>query len=71
MDYQLHIPDGTFFLLVRSPWKNDCAFAELLASHDVFVLPGTPQEIPGYFRVSLTASEEMISRALPKFQAAI
>ncbi len=71
MDYQLYTPDGTFFLLVRSPWENDCAFAELLASHDVFVLPGTPQEIPGYFRISLTASEEMISRALPKFQAAI
>ncbi|WP_149030789.1 hypothetical protein [Moorena producens] len=29
-----------------------------------------PQEIPGYFRISLTASEEMISSALPKFQAA-
>ncbi|WP_334954089.1 aminotransferase class I/II-fold pyridoxal phosphate-dependent enzyme [Nostoc sp.] len=71
MGYQLHTPDGTFFLLVRSPWEDDCAFAELLASHDVFVLPGTPQEIPGYFRISLTASEEMISRALPKFQAAI
>jgi hypothetical protein len=35
------------------------------------VLPGTPQEIPGYFRVSMTASEEMITLALPKFQAAI
>ena len=71
MGYKLHKPDGTFFLLVGSPWKDDCNFAALLASHDVFVLPGTPQEIPGYFRVSLTANEDMISRSLPKFQAAI
>lgn len=71
MGYKLQTPEGTFFLLVQSPWSDDCAFAELLASHDVFVLPGTPQEIPGYFRVSLTASKDMISRALPKFQAAI
>ncbi len=71
MGYKLHIPEGTFFLLVQSPWSDDCAFAELLASHDVFVFPGTPQEIPGYFRISLTAHEDMISRALPKFQAAI
>ena len=71
MGYKLHNPDGTFFLLVRSPWEDDCAFAELLASHDVFVFPGAPQEIPGYLRISLTASEDMISRALPKFQAAI
>jgi aspartate aminotransferase len=71
MGYRLQTPDGTFFLLVQSPWQDDCAFAELLASHDIFVLPGTPQEIPGYFRISLTASEDMIARALPKFQAAM
>ena len=71
MGYKLHKPDATFFLLVRSPWENDCNFSELLASHNVFVFPGTPQEIPGYFRISLTANEDMISRSLPKFQAAI
>ena len=48
MGYQLHTPDGTFFLLVRSPWTDDCAFAELLASYNVFVLPGTPQECLHY-----------------------
>jgi aspartate aminotransferase len=71
MGYKLQIPEGTFFLLVESPWSDDCAFAELLASHDVFVFPGTLQEIPGYFRISLTANQDMISRALPKFQSAI
>ncbi|MBD2472172.1 aminotransferase class I/II-fold pyridoxal phosphate-dependent enzyme [Nostoc sp. FACHB-145] len=71
MGYKLHSPDGTFFLLVQAPWKDDCSFAELLASHNVFVFPGTPLEIPGYFRISLTATEDMLSRALPKFQAAL
>ena len=52
-------------------WENDCNFSELLASHNVFVFPGTPQEIPGYFRISLTANEDMISRSLPKFRTAI
>ncbi len=70
MGYKLQPPEGTFFLLVQSPWEDDCAFAELLASYGVFVFPGTPQEIPGYFRISLTASEDMISRSLSKFQAA-
>ncbi|MDF5713303.1 MAG: aminotransferase class I/II-fold pyridoxal phosphate-dependent enzyme [Rhizonema sp. NSF051] len=71
MGYKLRTPDGTFFLLVRSPWQDDCSFAKLLASHDLFVFPGTPQEIPGYFRISLTASEDMLYRSLPKFQAAM
>ncbi len=45
-------------------------FAEKLAGQDVFVMPGTLFERPGDFRISLTASAEMIERALPAFQAA-
>jgi len=33
-------------------------------------LPGSMMEMPGYFRISLTASDEMIRRALPGFAAA-
>ena len=43
MGYKLGTPDGTFFLLVRSPWQDECTFAEFMASHNVFILPGTPQ----------------------------
>ncbi len=71
MGYQVHVPEGTFYLLPRSPWADDLAFTDLLAAHDVFVLPGTICEIPGYFRISLTANEEMIERALPRFAAAM
>jgi len=68
--YEVNVPEGTFFLLVKSPLEDDCAFAELLANYGVFVLPGTPQEIPGYLRISLTANKDMITQALPKFQLA-
>lgn len=47
------------------------AFVELLANHDVFVLPGQTVELAGYFRISLTANDEMIERGLPVFAAAI
>lgn len=69
--YQVHVPEGTFYLLPKSPGEDDVAFTELLSEHDVFVLPGTICEIPGYFRISLTANEEMIERALPRFAAAM
>jgi aspartate aminotransferase len=65
------VPEGTFYLLPRSPLADDLAFIELLAQHDVFCLPGTVVEMPGYFRISLTASDEMIARALPGFAAAL
>jgi aspartate aminotransferase len=71
MGYTVHVPEGTFYLLPRSPLADDLAFIELLAQHDVFCLPGTVVEMPGYFRISLTASDEMIARALPGFAAAL
>jgi hypothetical protein len=46
--------------------RADCryaAFAPSLADHNVF----SPCELPGYFRISLTSSEEMIERSLPTF----
>lgn len=69
--YELHVPEGTFYLLPRSPTPDDGAFAERLADEDVFVLPGHIVELPGYFRISLTATDEMVERSLPRFAAAI
>lgn len=68
--YEVHAPEGTFYLLPRSPWADDRAFTRLLVQHDILALPGEVAEIPGFFRLSLTASEEMIERSLPGFAAA-
>jgi aspartate aminotransferase len=70
MGYAVHAPEGTFYLLVSSPWTDDQQFCELLAEHDVLCLPGTVFELPGHFRISLTANNDMIQRALPGFAAA-
>ncbi len=68
--YDVRKPEGTFYLLPRAPVADDIAFARWLAERDVFVLPGSICELPGYFRISLTASEEMIERSLPIFAEA-
>jgi aspartate aminotransferase len=69
--YDLHVPEGTFYLLPRSPLADDLAFIELLAEQDIFCLPGTVVELPGYFRISLTANDAMIEQALPGFATAL
>jgi hypothetical protein len=69
--YQVHTPQATFYLLPRCPMPDDAAFAERLARDKVVVLPGRAVELPGYLRLSLTATEAMIERALPVFGAAI
>jgi aspartate aminotransferase len=70
MGYEVTIPDATFYMMVRSPIADERAFVDRLARHDVFVGPGDLFEMPGYFRISLTANDDMVTRALPGFSAA-
>ena len=70
MGYQVHSPEGTFYLLPKSPWPDDQAFVKLLQQYQIYCLPGSVAEMPGYFRISLTANDDMIERALPGFEKA-
>ena len=67
MGYEVHSPQATFYLLPKAPIADDTRFARTLAAQKVLVLPGVAVEMPGYFRISLTATDAMIDRALPVF----
>jgi aspartate aminotransferase len=69
--YDLVVPEGTFYITVRSPIADDVAFCDALTRRDVFVLPGAMFELPGAFRISVTANDDMIERAIPGFASAI
>src|SRR5690606_32194777 len=71
MGYEVFEPEGTFYLFPKSPIADDQAFADMLVEENVAVLPGRVFETPGYFRICLTANDEMIERALPGFARAI
>jgi aspartate aminotransferase len=68
--YEVHPPEGTFYLLPTCPDPDDVAFCERLGAEHVYVLPGSLVEMPGRFRISVTASDDMIERAIPVFEAA-
>jgi aspartate aminotransferase len=70
MGYECSMPEGTFYAMARSPTQDDIAFSDILARHRVLVLPGTIVEVPGWFRISLTASDEMVENGIPRFAAA-
>ena len=60
-------PEGTFYLWVN--WSSDDPERQwnALADRGVFVMPGSIMNASDYFRISLTASDEMVARALPVF----
>ena len=71
MGYEVVKPEGTFYVMVRSPMPDDVAFMNRLAEERIFVLPGGMFEIPGWFRISLTANDDMTERSLAGFAKAI
>ncbi|MEQ8354268.1 MAG: aminotransferase class I/II-fold pyridoxal phosphate-dependent enzyme [Kiloniellaceae bacterium] len=69
--YDFVQPEGTFYLFGRVPGGDGDRFFNLLADRDVFVMPGSVLQTPEHFRVCLTATDDMVERALPAFQNAI
>ena len=60
------------------PWKEkrnaepvDVTTHSLQVRQVALAMPGKMLEWPGYFRLSLTASDEMIERSLPGFERAL
>lgn len=71
LGYEATMPEGTFYSMARSPIPDDGAFAEILARQRVLVLPGSIVEVPGWFRISLTASDAMVEAGIGRFAAAM
>ncbi len=68
--YDVVPPQGTFYLWAK--WRKGDVERQWnrLADRGVFVLPGSIMNTPDYFRISLTASDWMVERALPVFAEA-
>jgi aspartate aminotransferase len=62
-------PEGTFYLWSRWPAGDPERHWNTLADRNVFVMPGAIMGSPRYLRISLTASDQMVDRALPAFAA--
>jgi len=62
-------PEGTFYLFGRWPEGDPEAYWGALADRDVFVMPGRLLNAPDYLRICLTASDQMVDKALPVFAA--
>lgn len=63
------LPEGTFYLWSKWPAGDPEQLWNGLADSKVFVMPGTLMGEPGYLRICLTASDEMVERALPALAA--
>ena len=71
MGYETDLPEGTFYAMVKSPLGDDVEYSRVLRRHGVLVLPGSVVEVPGWFRISLTANDAMVEPGLEGFRLAL
>jgi aspartate aminotransferase len=69
--YEHTTPEGTFYIMARAPIPDDMAFSEILAVEGAVVLSGAVVEVPSWFRISLTASDEMVDSSAGAFRRAL
>ncbi|MEZ0227734.1 MAG: pyridoxal phosphate-dependent aminotransferase [Planctomycetota bacterium] len=64
--------EGGMFLFPSAPGPDDVAFVQRLARDEkVLVVPGSGFGAPGYFRISLAVSRDVIARAMPRIANAV
>jgi len=71
LGYSVESPEATFYLFPKCPIPDALEFCDWLAERRVYTLPGEAFERPGHFRLSLSATDAMVDRALPILAEAI
>jgi aspartate aminotransferase len=66
--FDVHKPEGTFYLFPRCPIDDDVAFADELLEHLVLVVPGSGFGCPGYFRMAYCVDPKVVDGALGAFR---
>lgn len=63
------LPQGAFYLFMKSPLEDATAFCETAKKHELLLVPSDSFGIKGYVRISTCVDYEMIKRSLPAFSA--
>ena len=68
--YQFAMPQGAFYLFVKSPLADDVKFTEILLKKNILVVPGSGFGAPGYFRIAYCVDDRVIAGSLEGFAQA-
>lgn len=63
------LPQGAFYLFMKSPVPDAVAFCEAAKRHELLLVPSDSFGIEGYVRISTCVGYDMIERSVPAFIA--
>ncbi len=67
--YRCTVPEGAFYLFVRSPEPDTRAFCRRAREHELLLVPSDSFGVRGYVRISYCVPHSVIERSLPAFKA--
>jgi aspartate aminotransferase len=65
LGFEMHRPQGAFFLFPKTPIPDDIAFVRQLQQHHILTVPGSGFGTPGFIRISYSVERQMLERSLP------
>lgn len=68
MGFEIVKPDGAFYMLIKSPTKDEDDFVAAGKKHHIILVPAKSFGCPGYVRLAYCVSSDMIKRSLPAFE---
>ncbi|MCL2474507.1 MAG: pyridoxal phosphate-dependent aminotransferase [Alphaproteobacteria bacterium] len=71
LGYEVSVPEGAFYLFVKSPIEDDKAFCELLLAQNILAVPGKSFGKIGYFRLAYCCDDDTIKNSKQGFKNAI
>ncbi len=67
--YECVLPEGAFYLFVKSPEPSAAAFCARAKKHELLLVPSDSFGVEGYVRISYCVDRKIIERSLPAFEA--
>lgn len=69
LGYEYIMPQGAFYLFVKSPESDAKSFSEKAKKHELLLVPGDDFGCTGYVRLAYCVSKKMIEASKPAFAA--
>lgn len=66
--FECIMPQGAFYLFVKSPVNDENAFCQAAKKYNILMVPGSAFAGPGYVRLAYCVSYETIQNSLPAFK---
>lgn len=67
LGYEVHKPEGAFYLFPKTPIEDDMAFVRALQKRRILTVPGSGFMGPGHFRIAYCVADSVIERAMEGF----